>query len=168
MLENWLPIERAPNYVLSTLGNVESTKTGRPIIPSMNQQGVEKITLYQDRQYITMGVALLVAQTFLPEPQRDDFTTPIHLDGDRTNCSVDNLMWRPRWFAIKYHQERRKEPFPKWARPFELVDTGEVFDHPRDCAILYGLLETSDYGIHSCIMNCDRRTFPYGFSFAWL
>jgi hypothetical protein len=167
MLENWIPIPKASNYLLSTLGNVESRKTGQPITSSQNQQGVEKITLYQDKHYLTMSVALLVAQTFLPDPPRDDFTTPIQLDGDRSNCRVDNLMWRPRWFAVRYHQERRNEPFPNWTRPFEIIDTNEVFYHPRDCAVIYGLLEGTDLGIHNAILN-EKCIFPTGFSLQYI
>lgn len=167
MIENWLPIEKAPNYALSTLGNIESRKTGQPIMPSRNQQGVEKITLYQDKQYMTMSVALLVAETFLPDPPRDDFTTPIQLDGNRSNCQLDNLMWRPRWFAIRYHQERRQDPFPNWARSFEIIETGEMFRHPQECAVIYGLLEGTDIGIHHAIMN-EKNIFPTGFRFRYI
>src|ERR1035437_7091866 len=100
MLENWAVIHNIENYEISTLGNIGSRKTDGSRTVSQNRQGVPKMTFYQDGHYITRSVALLVAETFLPDPPRDDFTTPIQLDGDRSNCRVDNLMWRPRWFAI--------------------------------------------------------------------
>ena len=166
MQEEWRAICNIDNYEISTFGNIGSRKTTGPRSPSLNQQGVNKITFYQDGRYITRSVSLLVAQTFLPDPPREYFNTPIHLDGDRSNCRVDNLMWRPRWFAIKYHQERRQEPFPNWTRSFEVVETGEIFDHPRDCAIKYGLLEGTDLGIHHAIMN-EKFVFPIGFYLRW-
>lgn len=165
MQEQWEILKETPNYVISSFGNFESRKNGRPIIPSINQQGIAKITLYQDRQYITKSVALLVAETFLPKPNyKLDTPTPINLDGDRTNCSVDNLMWRPRWFAIKYHQERKHELFPDWRRSFEDVDTGEVFKHPRDCATKYGLLEKD---IYFSVMN-EEPVYGTTFSFRFI
>jgi hypothetical protein len=166
MLEEWRIIEGLDNYEISSFGNVDSRKTSGPRRPSRNKQGVEMMTFFQDGHYVTRAVSLLVANTFLQEPPRDDFTTPIHLDGDRSNCRVDNLMWRPRWFAIDYHRERRQDPFPNWARPFKVIETGEEFEHPMHCAIAYGLLEDGRYGILHAIMNATE-IFPTGFSFRW-
>jgi hypothetical protein len=166
MKEKWVIVDKMPNYVVSNFGIVESRKTGIRMSTSRNQQGVEKITLHREGRYFTVGLALLVAQTFLPEPPRDDFTTPIQLDGDRSNCREDNLMWRPRWFAIKYHQERRQDPFPGWRRPFEVIETGEVFNNPKECAVKYGILEDGEFGIFFAIMN-EHSAFPSGLTFKW-
>ncbi len=166
MQEKWCIIDKIPNYEVSNLGNVGSRKTDGPRRPSRNQQGVEMMTFFQDGHYLTRALSLIVAETFLPDPPREDFTTPIHLDGDRSNCRADNLMWRPRWFAIKYHQERRQEPFPNWRGMFEVIETGEVFRNPRECAMTYGLLEGTDLGIHFAIMN-GKFAFPTGFHFRY-
>ena len=62
------------------------------------------------------------------------FDTPINLDGDRHNNRVENLTWRPRWFAIKYNQQFRhpyENPIP--ARIMDLK-TGEVSENSFQCA----------------------------------
>lgn len=105
MKETWTELEEFPNYVINTNGEIVNMKWGgRPLQHSRNQQGLPKVTLIRDGRPITRSPARLVAETFIPE-DREAFDTPIHLDGDRMNCSTDNLMWRPRWFAIKYHKQ---------------------------------------------------------------
>jgi hypothetical protein len=82
----------------------------------------------------------LVATAFLPPPS-EVFDTPINLDGDRTNCSVDNLMWRPRWYAIYYVSQFKDRYDNPIEAPVRALDTDEVFDNSLDAACRYGLLE---------------------------
>ena len=105
---------------------------------------------------------MIVAKTWLPQPERDTFDTPIQLDGVRRNCRADNLMWRPRWFAIAFHKERRTEIYPNWRASFELVETGEVFEHPRECAMKYGVLEND---VAVALANGHNHVFPQWFHF---
>lgn len=86
------------------------------------------------------SVPLLVAKSFLPI-KPGPFDTPINLDGDRNNNHVDNLVWRPRWFAIKYNRQFRY-PFDQHVdRPIVDIKTGVVSPNSLDCAKQYGLLE---------------------------
>jgi hypothetical protein len=86
------------------------------------------------------SVPLLVAKAFVPEV-RGPFDTPINLDWDRHNNRADNLVWRPRWFAIKYNQQVRY-PY-KNSIKFPIIDlkSGEISENSRECAKRYGLLE---------------------------
>jgi hypothetical protein len=81
-----------------------------------------------------------VAKAFLPQ-KNEAFDTPIHLDGDRLNCHVDNLEWRPRWFAISYHMQfKNRWPVPIEA-PLRDMETEEIYDGSWAVALTFGLLE---------------------------
>jgi hypothetical protein len=100
------------------------------------------------------SVPLLVAKAFLPEPP-GPFDTPINLDGDRHNNHVENLAWRPRWFAIKYNQQF-KYPYPSSIMsPLQDLKTGEVSENSFECAKRYGLLE------HDLVLSILTRTYVW-------
>jgi len=154
--EEWVPIEEFPGYAVSNLGRVMNISTDLIKVPTPNQQGIASVNLVQDGTQNRRSVAVLVANTFLPPPPRETFDTPINLDGNRMNNRADNLEWRPRWFAIKYHMQLKK-PIPYgFDGVLELIDTGEVFADIRDCSTKYGLLE------NEIIMASHNRTpvFP--------
>lgn len=86
------------------------------------------------------SVPLLVAKAFLPRLSAP-FDTPINLDGDRHNNHIDNLAWRPRWFAIKYNQQfRHPYEFPILL-PIMDTKTFEISANSFECVKRYGLLE---------------------------
>lgn len=164
MLEEWLPIDEFPGYYVSNYGRVRSEMSNRNLKWSPVQYGVPTVGLMKEdgghlRQF-RRSVPLLVARAFLPAPV-EPADTPIHLDGDRSNPRADNLAWRPRWFAVCYHKERAKDPYPNWTRDIVLLDTGEVFAHPRDAAMKYGELEID---IYKSVMN-RRKIFPHGHTY---
>lgn len=161
MQEEWLPIDEFPGYSVSNYGFVHSTNTERVLKNSPVQYNMPTVGMSIDGKQHRRSVAGLVARAFLPDPEADHFDTPIHLDGDRSNCRVDNLAWRPRWFAINYHIERRSSPLPPWSRDIRLLDTGEVFSSPAEAAQKYGLLEVDIN--RSLVMGYD--VFPHGFTF---
>lgn len=160
MKEEWLELDGFPDYVISSLGNVFNIKTKAPRSFSRNQQGLVKVTLSRNGQLHTRSLAVLVAQTFVPD-HNSVFDTPIHLDGDRWNNCASNLAWRPRWFAIKYHQQFREVAFHKISLSLELIQTQEKFFGVMDPCIKYGL----------CYMDVilsytnNSRVFPLEFQF---
>jgi hypothetical protein len=140
MEELWRPISHFPDYSVSDHGRIRADKSGRILSLNENQFGVLQVGLMKDGEQRHRSVPLLVARTFIESPS-SPFDTPINLDGDRHNNRVDNLVWRPRWFAIKYNQQFRY--------PFEhsimeaIIDlkTGELSENSFECAKRYGLLE---------------------------
>lgn len=138
MKEEWVEIEEFPNYLVSNYGEVVSQKTGASRKPSRNKQGHAKITLSQDGRLITRSVGQLVAQAFVPG--RDEvFNQLIHLDGDYLNCRADNLMWRPRWFAIRYHRQFMYEAFYENGAKIVEMESGEHFANLKDVCTTFGL-----------------------------
>jgi hypothetical protein len=140
--EEWAPVPEFPAYLVSNHGRVINADTDRFKTPSANQQGIPSVNFIKDGLQFRRSVALLVAQVFLPPiPNRPDFDCPINMDGDRFNNRVDNLAWRPRHFAVKYHRQFN-EPTPfGFNAPVSVVGTGEVFETVRQAAKWFGLLE---------------------------
>ena len=106
----------------------------------LNQYGVVNVGLMSDGIQYKRSVALLVAQTFIPRPF-GPFDTPINLNGSRLDNRVENLMWRPRWYAVKYNrqfEERFRHHIPY---PIKDLKTGELTENSLACAMRYGLLE---------------------------
>lgn len=139
--EEWVVLEDFPRYAVSNHGRVMNTETENIKMPTLNQQGIPSVNLIQDRVQNRLSVAVLVAHVFLPPPDNTTFDTPINLDGDRENNRVDNLAWRPRWFARRYHSQLKAPVEFGFKGGIEVLETGETFDDIRECAIKYGLLE---------------------------
>jgi hypothetical protein len=78
---------------------------------------------------------------WLKRSLQEEFDHVIQLDGDRSNCRADNLMWRPRWFAIRYHRQWRTPHPYRVADPIYDVATELVYDGTAGVAITFGLLE---------------------------
>lgn len=161
-MEEWLPIEGFPEYVVSSLGYIKNIHTERILSPSIVQGDTPIVGLMCDGVQYKRSLSRLVALAFLPEPDRDDFNTPIHLDGDKMNCSLENLAWRPRAFAINFHMERKNPIYPNWNEDVRLMDTYEIFSTPAEAAVKYGVLERD---IHRSIVS-GMPVFPHGFVFA--
>ena len=154
MLENWRTIENFPEYAVSDHGRVRSNKSGRILSLNDNQFGVVQVGLMRDGVQYHRSVPLLVAKAFIPIPGIP-FDTPINLDGDRHNNRVENLTWRPRWFAIRYNQQfRRPYENPIDARIIDLK-TQEVSENSFECACRYGLLE------RDLVLSILNRTYVW-------
>ncbi len=143
-LETWHELEEFPDYAVSDLGKIHNIRTGMPRRTSMNQQGIVKISMYIGRELITRSVAVLVAEAFC-KGQTPLANTPIHLDGVRENCRADNLMWRPRWFAVQYHRQFHSEEF--WASSVRVMDvgTGIEYETVADACMALGLYYNDVY-----------------------
>jgi len=139
-MDDWSEIRFFPGYSVSTEGKVRNDDTGRLMKLFVNPHGIQFVGLVRSRVQYKKAVSLLVANAFIPRPIREAFDTPINLDGDRLNNAVPNLTWRPRWFAIKYVQQFKRD-IRGFTVPVEEVRTGEQFPTSWEAAIKYGLLD---------------------------
>jgi NUMOD4 motif len=154
MLEVWKTIDDFPEYAVSDHGRVRSNKSGRILSLNDNQFGVVQVGLMRDGVQYHRSVPLLVAKAFLTQPH-EAFDTPINLDGNRRNNRVENLTWRPRWFAIRYNQQfRHYYPNPIRAKIIDL-ETREISESSFECACRYGLLE------RDLVLSILNRTYVW-------
>lgn len=140
-MEEWRIIARFSGYSVSNLGRVRNDETGCLMTPQVNQRGIVNVGLTKNLIQCKRSLSLLVADAFLPPSSNKAFDTVINLDGDRTNNEVDNLMWRPRWFAIKYFAQFRCPDMRGFHTPIEEVATGEKFETSWPAAIKFGLID---------------------------
>lgn len=160
MDEEWRTIWDFPYYSVSNNGRVRNDATGRILSPSENQNGILQVGLSVHKEQFKRSVTVLVAHAFVPNRNGDAFDTPINLDGDRTNNRAENIVWRPRWFAIRYFRQFHQPPY-EFTVPLYLVDTDEVFIDAREAAVKYGLLEKD------IVLDLTNHTgvWPYNYDF---
>lgn len=139
-METWLDIFEFPGYSVSSFGRVRNDFTGRVLTMLRNQHGVAHVGLSKGGVQYKRGVARLVAERYLQHNTMDDFDTPIHLDGDRTNNEASNLAWRPKWFADTYARQWNVRG-ARVNRPIRDKDSGERYADSMDAARTHGLLE---------------------------
>lgn len=139
--DDWRPVEGFPGYSVNPLGQVMRNSTKRLLEPRMNQYGVLYVGLMRGWQQWIRSLPRLVALEFLPPPS-DIFDTPIQLDGNPRNCRADNLMWRPRHYAVNYKRQFRDPYENPIETPVRCMGDGEVFPNSLAAACRYGLLES--------------------------
>lgn len=142
MSDQWVPVHGFPGYSVNPLGQVRRDSSGRILSPRFNQYGVPYVGLMRGWQQCSRSLPRLVAQAFLDKPN-EIFDTPVQIDGDRSNCHVDNLMWRPRWYAVLYNRQFDGE---RYDHPIDVAiraigDDEEVFPNSLVAACRFGLLE---------------------------
>lgn len=139
MDEVWRTIPEFSSYSVSDYGRVRNNETGRIMAQLINTTGVSQVGLTKNLVQYRRSVPLLVATAFIPK-KRPEFNTPINLNGDRFDNEVANLMWRPKWFAAKYHAQ-----FWNGERGFNVpiyeTISGERFETSWEAAIKYGLID---------------------------
>lgn len=144
MDEIWKVIRDFPEYEVSSHGHIRSRRSSGNsgiLALSKTQYGLVQVGLMREGVQYHRSVPLLVAKAFLPV-KKEPFNTPINLDGNRNNNRVDNLVWRPRWFAIRYNQQFRY-PYPNPIKaPIMDIKTREISRDSFYCATRYGLLES--------------------------
>jgi hypothetical protein len=139
-MQEWIPIQDFPGYSVNGYGQVRHDAFDRLMTPHANQTESIYVSLMRDGIQCQRALAPIVANAFLEDPV-DPFDTPINLDGDRWNCAADNLMWRPRWFAIQYHQQFKHPYHNPILTPVKARGENEVFRNSFAAAMRYGLLE---------------------------
>ena len=154
-VENWFVLTEFPDYSVSTFGEIMNNKTKRLLKQTKTPRGSFKVGLIKDGLQYSRIVKLLVARTFI-YGETEIFDTPINLDGDQRNNRVDNLVWRPRWFALNYTRQFKNPNGNQNIGPVVDVDSGELYETIRSAAIENGLL--IDEIFESCISG--DRVFP--------
>lgn len=156
-----------PNYSITSEGEVINNHTGRVMILTPTLHGDLTVGLMRDRKQHRRSVKVLVAETFVPRPDHDEelFDTPVLLDGNRENLKASNLVWRPRWFAVRYIRQFT-EPIPSWYYLGPIYDTvnGMQYRHILEAAMTNGNLCAD---IHNSVLH-GRWVFPGGEKYEYM
>lgn len=144
--EEWAVIESHPAYQISNTGYIMRDETGEILAHSFTAQGAPKISLMNEERNHrdTVSLKVLVARAFV-SGQDGIFNTPICLDGDQRNVHASNLVWRPRWFAIRYTLQFKPENTEHYDGLYTLwkvrdLGTGEMYKNVKDAGVAHGLL----------------------------
>lgn len=161
-MEQWVPLLGYPGYSVSNLGRVRNDKRDSVLTVVHLQTKWTYVGLMKDGVQVKRAVSKLICESFLPKPINPHFTTPIHFDGDLSNCRVDNLDWRPRWFAIKHTMQFRRV-LPEYPDPVREIKSGEIFDTSWKAVLQFGLLYMD------LILSIFNKTyvFPTMQTFEW-
>lgn len=138
--DEWVPIDGFPGYSVNPLGQVRKDSSKHLLAIRVNQYGVPYVGMMRDWRQCIRSLPRLVANAFIPQPNAI-FDTPINLDGDRTNCHVHNLAWRPRWYAVRYANQFKERYDNPIDAPVRDDDTDVEFPNSLAAACTYGLLE---------------------------
>lgn len=143
-MENWESLDSMgfPGYMVSDEGAVKNERTGVLLKLSPNQYGVIRVGLMhrEEGKQMTLSVLRLVANMFV-QGKSASFNTPINKDGDRNNNHATNVVWRPRWYAVKFFHQFEEFKTPLWKTKIYDVETSEEYDDSRAAACKHGLLE---------------------------
>ena len=137
-MEYWADITDFPNYEVSNQGAVRNRLTLRYLRGGINQKGYHYVVLRSEGHSYNRSIHKLVVAAFLTPPGRN--LVPIHRDGDRSNNSSDNFIWRSHTFLrAMSNQNFRTRPLIDDA--IRCLETKEKFENSRDAAYRYGLIE---------------------------
>lgn len=87
----WKRVKGFENYIVSEMGLVVNTDTGKYLKTYMYPNGQQRLALCRDGDCKFVYVNRLVAEHFVPNPHGYKFVR--HIDGDCTNNDYRNLMW---------------------------------------------------------------------------
>jgi len=97
------------HYLVSNLGFVHNTKTGRTIAGEMDKKmGYTRVTMSNKKEKYRASMHRLVATHFLPNPKNHPMVC--HKDSNPQNNKVDNLRWDNGFGNMKDRRERGSAP----------------------------------------------------------
>lgn len=162
-MEDWVNLEIYNGYSISDQGRVRRDIDERILAIGITRQKRPYVKISHQGLQITRGLALLVCETFVPllNP-RFETPTPIHLDGDTTNCRANNLLWRPRWFALEYTAQFGCDL--KNRRPVRNITTGVEYKNIWEVVVEQGVL------FNEVILAIYNKTpiFPTWHCYEWV
>ena len=159
--EQWREWPRDPRILVSNKGNVVSYKRGAPYPLKVvyNNCGYQMVNVSRPPQYVHR----MVAETWIPNPNHYEQVN--HIDGDKGNNSVENLEWvtRSENMLHAFRTGLKKPSGGSKPTPIRIVETGEVFESQRDCAIRIGV---SQPAIANCLAGRSRTCRGYHLEYA--
>jgi hypothetical protein len=151
--ECWRSVDGYINYQVSNVGRVRIASSGKIMTAFCNRQGYASISLYKDGKRKTVNIHQLVAMCFIPKVESDERLEVDHVNQDKTNNSVSNLMWKTsrqnKWNRDKIRKETSSKYIGvslnksdhMWRSQIRLNDGCKayigLFQHEKDAARAY-------------------------------
>lgn len=157
-------IDDFPGYHVTNHGRFFNSRTGRLMKLSPTNNGDLTVGLMRNKHQFRFSAKGIVARAFV-EGENEIFNCPMLLDCDKENLHVDNIVWRPRWFAWCYtHQFNDIE---NWYFYGPIVDKATRTEYVNyiEAAVIHGLLcKDIMYSVYSE----DKLVFPTRQKFAYV
>ena len=149
--EVWKDIEGYEGtYQVSSSGRVKSLnyhRTGKEHLIKQvdNGRGYQQVHLVGKKGLKWHTVHRLVASAFIDNPHNKP--TVNHINGDRSNNSVENLEWAT-YSENSYHSYRVNKRKPSRSLPMVCIETGKKYNNAYDAARKTGYSQSS---INRCV-----------------
>lgn len=95
-----IPITGFEGYAINEKGQVINIRKGNNLTPHLNENGYMYVTLRRNNRNVTTAVHRLVAETYIPNPEKKPFVN--HIDANRSNPHKENLEWCTQSENIKH------------------------------------------------------------------
>ena len=105
-MEIWKPVKSSPNYEVSNLGSVKNIKTGKLLKVATNNYGYKLVCLSNNSVKQTGYIHRLVAEAFIDTDLDTRICVVNHIDGDKSNNTIENLEWAT-YTENAYHGKAR-------------------------------------------------------------
>lgn len=136
-MEKWKPIRDAPDYDVSSNGEIYSHKRNIVMKVQTDGWGYLRVSLLNNGHKITKSVHRLVADAFIKNPLNKPEIN--HIDGNKLNNRIDNLEWVTRSeneihaFKTKLN-DRSSYDAGKHKKKVTISETGETFESITECS----------------------------------
>lgn len=90
-MQMWKVLKRNSNYCVNEQGEVLSLRKNKVLSPKRNWDGYLRVQLWEHNSCEYVSIHRLVAEEFIPNPMNKPFVN--HIDGNKSNNSVNNLEW---------------------------------------------------------------------------
>lgn len=143
-MAEWKTISKYPIYEVSDRGEIRNSNTNRKLKPAL-VNGYHQVTLCDNDGHHRETVHRIVAREFIDNPRNCPMVN--HIDGNRTNNSVENLEWctasenmqhayrtglqKPIPEQIEYSLSRAQEARK---RPVRNIENGRCYSSIAECA----------------------------------
>lgn len=159
-METWVKIKGFENYEVSGNGFVRNARSGVVLKATLNTWGYPSVTLCSGTKRKNIPVHRLVAENFILNPHH--LPEVNHLDEDKTNNSVYNLVWATKKENMNHGTRTQRASEKRFKRVIQYTLTGDivkVWDSVKEA-------EQSGYS-HSAISACCHGRRKSHLGYAW-